>query len=123
MPKMNTKKAANLFRLTALCAAVMDGGCSVFHFKDSGDQYRFDLTFHVLIHLVMRLPRIVINPPQAELIHVAVIVPENAVYGVRFPGSGFLDHGQREQPIFRCYHGVLLPPVKLSAVVSLPLVL
>jgi hypothetical protein len=84
------------FKTYCLFADVIDSRCSVFHFKDSGDQYRFNLAFHVLVHLVMRLPRIVINPPQAEFIHVTVIVPENAIYGVGFPGVGFLDNGQRE---------------------------
>ena len=67
------------------------------------DQFVLQAVFHVLVHPHTRRTVQIIEHPGTQLIHVAVIVPQDALHCQRITGAGFSKYRQRQKhPAVKC---------------------
>ena len=67
------------------------------------DQFVLQAVFHVLVHPHTRRTVQIIEHPGTQLIHVAVIVPQDALHCQRITGAGVSKYRQRQKhPAVKC---------------------
>ena len=65
--------------------------------ENGADQFVFQTAFHVLIQAGMGTVAFVVDRPGAELVYVALVVPQDLLHSVSIPGLGRVAHRQRQQ--------------------------
>ena len=92
-PKCRTRPAGRRNRERASCSSHRDR-LSV-HAENGADEFVFQTAFHVLVQAGMRTAAFVVDRPGAELVYVALVVPQDLLHSVSVPGMGRVAYRQR----------------------------
>ena len=94
-PKRRTRPAGGRNKERVSCSSLW-GRLSV-HTENGADQFIFQTAFHVLVQAGVGTAAFIVDCPGAELVYVALIVPQDLLHGISVPGAGRIAHRQRQQ--------------------------
>ena len=94
-PKCKARPAGRRNRERVICSSRW-GQLSV-HSENGADELVFQAAFHVLVQAQMGTAAFIVNRPGAELVYVALVVPQDLLHSVSVPGAGRVAHRQRQQ--------------------------